>query len=90
MRRMIFACTLSLISLNAWAATDAPPKKHLLIYRTEQDARQHCPFDQLVWANTASHTLYLPGDKHYGHTHGGYACEWEGRSIGYKGPTAHA
>jgi hypothetical protein len=90
MRLIFLVCALSLASFSALAETDAPPKTHLLIYRTEQGARKHCPDDQIVWASTTSRTLYLPGDKHYGHTHGGYACESEGRARAYKGPTSHA
>jgi hypothetical protein len=86
-----FCSTLLLILMSSAAfAQSAPPDKHLLIYRTEQEARTRCPFDQIVWASTTSHALYLPGDKHYAHTHGGYACESEGRARGYRGPTAHA
>jgi hypothetical protein len=79
---------LGLLSSTGWA--ENAPKKHLLIYRTEQGARSTCPDDQIVWASTSSHALYLPSDRHYGHTHGGYACESAARAKGYKGPTAHA
>ena len=90
MRLMIVTCIFSLMSFNALAQTDTPPKKHLLIYRTEQGARQRCPNDQIVWASTTTHTLYLPRDKHFAHTHGGYVCESEARALGYRGPTSHA
>lgn len=68
---------------------EAPPKKHLLIYRTRQGARANCPDDQIVWASTSSRALYLPGNPHYRHTHGGYVCESAARANGYRGPTAH-
>jgi hypothetical protein len=88
-RFMIAAFSLGLVSSTALAGDATPPKKHLLIYRTEHSAREHCPNDQIVWANTTLHTLYLPGNAHFGHTRGGYACESEGRAHGYRGPTAH-
>jgi hypothetical protein len=90
MRLIVPALLFSTISSGALAATIEPPKKHLLIHRTELGARLHCPNDTIVWASTASHTLYLPGDNHYGHTHGGYACKLEARARGYRGPTSHA
>ena len=79
-----------MVSSGALAVTQDRPKRHLLIYRTEESAKQHCPNDRIVWASTRSHALYLPGDSHYGHTHGGYACESEGRARGYRAPTTHA
>jgi hypothetical protein len=88
-RIMIAAFGLGLVSSAALADNSTSPKKQLLIYRTEQSARERCPNDQIVWANTALHTLYLPGNAHFGHTRGGFACESEGRARGYRGPTAH-
>jgi hypothetical protein len=81
---------LGVISCSARADDVTPPKKHLLIYRTEQGARTSCPNDQIVWASTSSHALYVPGNAHYGHTHGGCACESVARAKGYHGPTAHS
>jgi len=88
-RFMVAAFGLGLLSSAALAEDATSPKKHLLIYRTEHSARERCPNDHIVWANTALHALYLPGDRHFGHTRGGYACESEGRARGYRGPTAH-
>ena len=79
-----------LVILTSSVALAQAPKKHLLIYRTEHDAQRHCQNDTIVWANTRTHALYLPGDEHYAHTHGGYACEAKARSIGYHAPTTHA
>jgi hypothetical protein len=82
--------TLVLVSLISSVALAQPSKNHLLIYRTEHDARQHCHNDAVVWADTRNHVVYLPRDEHYAHTHGGYACESKARAIGYRGPRAHA
>jgi hypothetical protein len=79
---------LGLLSSNIYAET-AAPKKPFHIYRTEHGARLDCPDDQVLWASTASHTLYLPGDRHFGHTHGGFVCETAARARGFRGPTAH-
>ena len=101
MRRVTISVLLSLTSLGALAQNPATPEEHLIlaaarsphlmVYRTERSAREHCPpGDKIVWADTRSRILYLPGDKHWGHTHGGFACESEGRASGFRGPAAHA
>jgi hypothetical protein len=90
MRLVSRTLLLSLLSSGAMAQSSATPAKHLRIYRTEHSAQQRCPSDKIVWANTTSHTLHLPGDPHHAHTHGGYACESEARARGYRGPVAHA
>jgi len=79
-----------LVGLMSSVALGQTTKKHLLIYKTEHGAQTHCDNDTVVWANTKSHQLYLPGDKHYGHTRGGYACESKAHAAGYHGPTAHS
>ena len=48
----LFAC------LFCSAALAQPPQKHLLIYRTEQSARDHCKNDTIVWA-TRDRTRYI-------------------------------
>jgi hypothetical protein len=82
------ACALVLSLIGSVALAQTPPK-HLHLFKSEQDARQHCGTDTVVWASTTSHQLYLPGDKHYAHTHGGFACEAAARALGYRGPKAH-
>ena len=89
MRLLVSSVILGSLSSSACAEAAAAPKKPLHIYRTEHGARTDCPDDRIVWASTSSHTLYLPGDKHYGHTHGGFVCESAARASGYRGPTAH-
>ncbi len=44
-------------------------------FKTEDEAKSHCPNDQIVWA-TAGHKVYrLAGDKYYGKTkHGSFMC----------------
>jgi hypothetical protein len=88
MSRLI-ACALLVGILPSLAEADTP-KKRFHIYKTEYDAQRHCGSDPVVWASTKSHLLYLPSDKHYAHTHGGYVCEPEARAAGYHGPMAHS
>jgi hypothetical protein len=88
-RLAISALSIGLISSAALAQGTPPPHMHLL-YRTEHGAQLRCPNDNILWASTTTHTLYRPGDHHYGHTHGGYVCESDARAHGYKGPMGHA
>jgi hypothetical protein len=89
-RLTIATLLIAVTSSSVFAEGGSPSKSHLRIYRTERGAREQCPNDHIVWANTRLHVLYLPGDKHWGHTHGGFACESEARALGYRGPTSHA
>jgi len=80
---------LCLVSVGALAKDATLSRGHLVVFRTEQSAREHCPNDTIVWANTTSHTLHLRGDNHFAHTRGGFVCESRARAHGYRGPTAH-
>lgn len=57
-------CFDALARTPAAQQTALPPKRQLRIYRTRHEARASCPDDQIVWANTSSRTLYLPGNPH--------------------------
>jgi len=89
MRLAVSGVILGLLSSGTCAEAVAASKKPLHIYRTEHGARTDCPGDRILWASTSSQTLYLPGNRHYGHTHGGFVCESAARASGYRGPTAH-
>jgi hypothetical protein len=89
-RLAIATLFIGVISSCTFALGESSAKQHLRVFRTERGAREQCPNDQIVWANTRLHVVYLPGDKHHGHTHGGFACESEARALGYRGPTSHA
>ena len=90
MRLVTIAFALALAGFGAFAASAATSKGHLQTFRSEHSAREHCPGDRIVWANTRAHTLHVSGDAHFRHTHGGFACEAEARRHGYRGPTVHA
>jgi hypothetical protein len=89
MRLVTSILLLCLVQSGALAENAAPPNGHLFLFRTERGAREHCPDDRIVWANTTSRTLHVRGDNHFAHTHGGFACESEARARGYRGPTIH-
>jgi hypothetical protein len=82
MRLVSRTLLLSLLSSGAMAQSSATPAKHLRIYRTEHSAQQRCPSDKIVWANTTSRTLHLPGDPHHAHTHGGLRLRIRGACQG--------
>jgi len=88
-RGVVSVLLFSLASPAALAESPSPTKGRLPIFGTEHAAKLRCPDDTIVWAGTSARMLYLPGDKHYGHTRGGYVCESEARGKGYRGPTSH-
>jgi hypothetical protein len=88
-RLAISALLIGLAASPAWAQSTIPPHTHL-IYRTEHGARLRCPNDNILWASTRTHTVYQPGDHHFGHTRGGFMCESDARAHGYKGPIRRA
>jgi hypothetical protein len=52
-------------------------------FHTEQEARQHCPKDSVVWVNTKTGVYHFKGQRWYGNTREGvYACRAEANSEG--------
>jgi hypothetical protein len=52
-------------------------------YRTEAEARGHCPTDTVVWVNLKSKIYHFTRTKNYGNTKlGAYACEREAVAQG--------
>lgn len=71
------AVALAVISVAGLAQASQQPAKPIPNqFKTEDEAKAHCPGDQVVWA-TAGHKVYrLPGDKYYGKTkRGAYMCQ---------------
>jgi hypothetical protein len=69
--------------------TNAPPPAAPMAlagagqYRTEGEARGHCPTDTVVWVNLKSKIYHFTGTKNYGNTKlGAYACEREAIAQG--------
>jgi hypothetical protein len=55
----------------------------LSAYRTEQQAREHCPNDAVVWVDPQSGTYQLTGYGSYGlSATGRYACRGEAERAG--------
>ena len=78
---IVFAITLvtALVASGGAFAADAAR------YQFEQQARQHCPDDTVVWLNPALGTYTFAGDRWYGSTkHGAFVCRREGDLAGYR------
>jgi hypothetical protein len=55
----------------------------LVVFRTEQQAQQHCPNDMVVWADPQSASYSLKENASYGGAGTGrYACRKEAESAG--------
>jgi hypothetical protein len=54
-------------------------------FRTEAEAKAHCPGDTVVWANTRSKVYHYASSRKYGHTKSGaYMCEKETATAGMR------
>jgi hypothetical protein len=63
----------------------AAAQVQVVLFQTEQTAQQHCPSDQVVWANLPTHIYHLRGQRWYGRTKSGaYVCEKEAEANGYR------
>jgi hypothetical protein len=52
-------------------------------FKTEGEAKGHCPTDTVVWVNTKSHKYHYAGHRSYGTTkHGAYMCETDAKAAG--------
>jgi hypothetical protein len=66
--------------LSVFSPAYANPVSH---FRTEQEARQHCPNDTVVWVNTKTGVYHLKGERWYGATkEGAYECREEADAEG--------
>jgi hypothetical protein len=52
-------------------------------FHSEQEAKQHCPNDTVVWVNTKTRVYHLKGERWYGATkEGAYECRREADAEG--------
>lgn len=78
-------------SLFALAPVGGAVAAEAALYQFEQQAKQHCPGDTIVWLNPAAGTYIFPGERWYGSTkHGAFVCRREGDLAGYRPSNAPA
>lgn len=77
-KAIILAVALSFSILSSAFAN--PSASH---FQTEQEAKQHCPNDTVVWVNTKTGVYHLKGERWYGVTrYGVYECRKEADAEG--------
>lgn len=65
----IFLLASSLLPLEVVYGQSVPH------FQNEQEARQHCPKDTVVWVNTKTGVYHFKGQRWYGNTkEGAYEC----------------
>jgi hypothetical protein len=53
-------------------------------FKTEADAKSHCPTGTVVWMNLGSHVYHMSGTKDYGHTkRGAFMCQDDADKLGH-------
>ena len=51
-------------------------------FKTDAEAKGHCPTDTVVWVNTKSHKYHFAGNRSFGSTkHGAYMCEGDAKAA---------
>jgi len=68
-----------LVPVGGGLAAESP------LYQFEQQAKLHCPGDDVVWVNLPAGIYNFQGERWYGSTkHGSFACRAEAEQAGYK------
>ncbi len=76
---------LVMMSLTTLASTGGALAAEAALFQFEQQARQHCPGDTVVWVNPAAGTYNFAGERWYGSTkNGAFVCRREGDLAGYR------
>jgi hypothetical protein len=76
---------LAIALLTALAPAGSALAADAALYQFEQQAKQHCPGDTIVWLSPASGTYTFPGERWYGSTkRGAFICRREGDLAGYR------
>jgi hypothetical protein len=82
MRRGIFTILL-LMTVWSGATLAQSPTGTLTTFPSEQQARQHCPSDTVVWLNLPSGIYHFHDERWYGATkNGAYVCQREADRAG--------
>jgi hypothetical protein len=83
---MTISRALSLVTILAVAGqTGQVAAQSLNLFRTEEEAQQHCPHDVVVWLDFQTRRYYVSGQRRYGQ--GGtaiFVCRKEASGSGYR------
>jgi hypothetical protein len=72
-------------SLAALAPAGGTHAAEAALFQFEQQAKQHCPDDTVVWVSPASGLYSFADERWYGSTkHGAFVCRREGDQAGYR------
>jgi hypothetical protein len=75
-----------LILVTLVSGATFPAAAALTLFSTEDEAKQHCPSDVVVWLNLPTHIYHWKGMRWYGHTNNGaYVCKSEADQNGNRG-----
>lgn len=78
--KAIVLATALFLSALCPAHANQTPAPH---FHSEQEAKQHCPNDTVVWVNTKTGVYHLRGERWYGATKdGAYVCRREADAEG--------
>jgi hypothetical protein len=76
--KVIVLATLLFFPIFSTAYVNPAPHFH-----SEQEAKQHCPKDTVVWVNTKTGVYHFKGERWYGATkEGAYECRKEADAEG--------
>ena len=70
----------TVLFFSGFSPAYANPAPH---FHSEQEAKQHCPNDTIVWVNTKTGVYHFKGERWYGATkEGAYECRKEADAEG--------
>jgi hypothetical protein len=84
MKKMLTTIMLAIILLaSPTVSAQGVPTNGTVFFSTEMAAKQHCPFNNVVWANLPSGIYHFKGQRWYGNTkNGAYICEPDALRLG--------
>lgn len=85
MSRHILRTWIRLVTALAAASHANDASAQLSLFRTEMQARQHCPNDSVVWIDPRRRIFYVEGQRRYAQGSTGiFGCREEARRSGYR------
>ncbi|WP_144150247.1 hypothetical protein [Paraburkholderia sp. BCC1885] len=79
-KALLYACVLFAGCASPLSAVHAQSATQ---FHNEQEARQHCPKDTVVWVNTKTGVYHFKGQRWYANTNeGAYECRKEADGEG--------